>query len=318
MYFVFLKAIVTFITIIIKIEAMDPFNKYTLSLFFFLFPALCNAQSILKSQIGSVIKCRKAKVGVCVINQQGDAVTVNNRIHYPMMSVMKFHEALALLNKMNAKKILLDTEILIRPSDLFPKTYSPMYQKYGNKKIFSLPIKDVLKYSISYSDNNACDILFRYIGGPQVVCNYIHNLGFKNIVIKVNEQNMYDNPQCVYKNWSTPLATAQVLRFFLLNKLFDDSYKDYLRKIMEDTTTGADKIKGLLPKNIIVGHKTGSAERDESGLKAGDNDLGFVYLPNGKFYVIVVFVKDSKEDDKTNAQIIAQISKLVYDYEKNL
>lgn len=295
---------------------MNRLNKYIVSSLFFALPVLCQAQTTLRSQIEAVIKGKKAQVGVCVINQQGDTITVNNRIHYPMMSVMKFHEALALLNRMNAKKTSLDTEILIRPCDLSPKTYSPMYQKYGNKKSFSLPIKDVLKYSISYSDNNACDILFRYIGGPQVADKYIHKLGFKDIAIKVNEQNMHDNPQCVYKNWSTPSATTQVLRSFLLNKLFDDSYKNYLLKIMKETTTGADKIKGLLPNDIIVGHKTGSAARDESGLKAGDNDLGFVYLPNGRFYVIAVFVKDSKEDDQTNAQIIAQISKLVYDYEK--
>jgi len=152
-----------------RIKTMNRLNKYIVSSLFFALPVLCQAQATLRSQIEAVIKGKKAQVGVCVINQQGDTVTVNNRIHYPMMSVMKFHEALALLNKMNAKKTSLDTEILIRPSDLFPKTYSPMYQKYGNKKSFSLPIKDVLKYSISFSDNNACDILFRYIGGPQSV-----------------------------------------------------------------------------------------------------------------------------------------------------
>ena len=52
-----------------------------------------------------------------------------------------------------------------------------------------------------------------------------------------------------------------------------------------------------------------------TGMKAGDNDMGFVYLPHGgDHYTIAVFITDSMEDDKTNAAIIAQISKAVYDY----
>ena len=80
------------------------------------------------------------------------------------------------------------------------------------------------------------------------------------------------------------------------------------------TSTGSDKLKGLLPAETIIGHKTGSSDRDSTGMKAGDNDMGFVCLPNGDHYTIAVFITDSMEDDKTNAAIIAQISKAVYDY----
>lgn len=65
-----------------------------------------------------------------------------------------------------------------------------------------------------------------------------------------------------------------------------------------ETVTGKDKLKAGLPPAIVLGHKTGSSDRDESGLKAGDNDMGFVRLPDGSRYSIAVFVKDSKEDDK--------------------
>ena len=83
---------------------------------------------------------------------------------------------------------------------------------------------------------------------------------------------------------------------------------------MMETVTGKDKLKAGLPPAIVLGHKTGSSDRDESGLKAGDNDMGFVRLPDGSRYSIAVFVKDSKEDDKTNAALIAAISQKVYEY----
>ena len=37
-------------------------------------------------------------------------------------------------------------------------------------------------------------------------------------------------------------------------------------------------------------------------------------LPDGRSYSIAVFVMDSREDDRTNAAVIARISRLVYDY----
>ena len=56
------------------------------------------------------------------------------------------------------------------------------------------------------------------------------------------------------------------------------------------TSTGSDKLKGLLPAETIIGHKTGSSDRDSTGMKAGDNDMGFVYLPHGgDHYTIAVF-----------------------------
>ena len=81
------------------------------------------------------------------------------------------------------------------------------------------------------------------------------------------------------------------------------------------TSTASDKLKGLLPAETIIGHKTGSSDRESTGMKAGDNDMGFVYLQHGgDHYTIAVFITESMEDDITNAAIIAQISKAVYDY----
>jgi beta-lactamase class A len=73
------------------------------------------------------------------------------------------------------------------------------------------------------------------------------------------------------------------------------------------------RLKGLLPEGTIVAHKTGSSGKNESGLAAATNDVGIVTLPNGKHFIIVVFVSDSKADDKTRDNIIAEITRAVWD-----
>ena len=44
------------------------------------------------------------------------------------------------------------------------------------------------------------------------------------------------------------------------------------------------------------------------------NDIGFVLLPDGRTYSIAVFVKDSEENSQVNNKIIADISRIVYEY----
>ncbi len=78
--------------------------------------------------------------------------------------------------------------------------------------------------------------------------------------------------------------------------------------------TGQDKLKAGLLKDVILGHKTGMSSRKPDGVRIAENDAGFVILPNGETYYIAVFVTESKMADKENTALIAQISKIVYEY----
>ena len=86
---------------------------------------------------------------------------------------------------------------------------------------------------------------------------------------------------------------------------------------MTETSTGPKRIKGQLPPGTLVAHKTGTSATNEKGITAAVNDIGIVTLPNGTHFVISVFVSNSKENDETNEKIIADITKLAWDYFAN-
>ena len=268
----------------------------------------------LKADFDKLLQDKQATVGVAVVSDGCKTFTYNNQHHFPLMSVFKFHQALAVLNYLDRKQLPLTTEILIRKADLLPDTYSPLREARPEGG-FKMSVGELLRYSVSESDNNACDILFRYIGGVEVVDKYIRTLGITDFKIEATEEDMHEGFRYQYLNWTTPLAAVRALEKFCTETLFRHSgYKEFLEKIMMETVTGKDKLKAGLPPAVVLGHKTGSSDRDESGLKAGDNDMGFVRLPDGSRYSIAVFVKDYKEDDKTNAALIAAISQKVYEY----
>ena len=80
---------------------------------------------------------------------------------------------------------------------------------------------------------------------------------------------------------------------------------------MKETETGKNRLKGQLPKETVVAHKTGSPGANQEGLTAAVNDFGIVSLPDGRYYYISIFVTNSKEDAVINEKITADVSKAV-------
>lgn len=276
---------------------------------------LFSCQSVpLEAQLKEAIKDKKAEIGIAVIIDGKDTITVNNDNHYPLMSVFKFHQALALADYMAKHKQSLDTLLKIEKSDLKPDTYSPLRDKYPQGEI-EMSIADLLRYTLQQSDNNACDILFNYQGGTDAVDKYIHSLGIQDCAIVGTEAAMHEDLDLCYQNWSTPLAAAELLEIFRREPLFAKEYKDFIWQTMVECQTGQDRmVAPLLDKKVTVGHKTGTGDRNAKGQQIGCNDIGFVLLPDGRTYSIAVFVKDSEESFADNSKIIADISRIVYEY----
>lgn len=269
----------------------------------------------LEKRIQDVVKDKKAQVGVAVIIDGRDTVTVNNEHRYPMMSVFKFHQALAVADYCQRKRWSFDTAVYISKDDLKPDTYSPLRDKYPAGE-FYLSLKDLLRYTLQMSDNNACDILFKQIGGVSVVDEYIRSLGIRDFAIMVTEDEMHKNMDLCYQNWTTPIEAAKIIELFLTDTLVDKEYGDFIKQTMIECETGKDRLLKPLLDNpqAVVGHKTGTSDRNKDNLFIGINDVGFVCLSGMKRYTIAVFVKDSGESVQDTSQIIADISEVVYQY----
>jgi len=265
-----------------------------------------------EQQIEEILKDKKATVGVAVLANDTIVALHNNQIHFPLFSVFKFHVALAVLDKMDKEHVSLDSILEIKADQLLPNTYSPLKKKYPDQDV-NISLRKLIQYSVSLSDNNACDILIEYAGGIDKVNSYIKSLGLKDFNLAVNEEQMHQERVIPYQNWSTPEAVVRLLSIADKQPLFATEYKDFLWQTLKETSTGTDKLKGQLPADVIVGHKTGSSDRTPEGVKTADNDAGFVILPDGRKYYITVLIMESQETDEENAAIIARISKIVYD-----
>ena len=271
----------------------------------------------LKTTIQHIIECINGKIGVAVLGlENNDTLLINGNDKFPMQSVFKFPLALAVLHQVDEGKLSLEQKIFVRKDELLPNLWSPLREKYPDGNI-NITLDELLFYTVSMSDNSGCDILFRLIGGPKIVDRYIHSLGIAEISIVSTEEEMQKEWGVQYNNWSSPAAMNQLLSLFFHDKILSAKNKGYLWNIMVKTSTGSKRIKGLLPEGTIVAHKTGSSGTNSAGITAATNDAGIVTLPNGNHFAIVVFVSNSKADEKARESIISEITKIVWNAYSN-
>lgn len=278
-------------------------------------PALLSAQrpAALKEQLQRIISGKQAEVGIAVILNGEDTITVNNDGRYPMMSVFKFHQALAVTDYMMRNRTPLDSTLFITKEELKPDTYSPLRDKYPDDEEVTVSIQELLTYTLQQSDNNACDILFHRLVSTEETDRYIHSLGIDSCSISMTEDDMHRDLANCYRNWTTPLAAARLFEKFLTLRLPGNGYHEFLKHTLISCQTGKDRLaRPLENTQAAIGHKTGTGDRNADGKIIGTNDAGFVIPPDGQHYTIAVFVKDSAETPEATAQIIADISDAVY------
>lgn len=250
-----------------------------------------------------------------------DTITLNDRSVYPMMSVFKMHQAIALCSVFDHTGTPLDTVVSVKISSLDPNTWSPMLKDYIRDSEnhpdaeISPTVGELLRYSLIQSDNNASNLLFNRIVNTSVTDSLIATIiPRRTFQIAFTEEVMAADHSKAYDNYTSPLGAAM-----LINRLFTDSIlsadkETFITKALSECTTGTDRIVAPLAskKGITVAHKTGSGY-SSNGILAAHNDVAYIMLPDGTSYSLAIFVKDISAPESTASEAIARISAAVYD-----
>lgn len=272
-----------------------------------------NKYYALQHKLNRFVEGKDATVGIAVIIDGKDTVSVNGNRRFPMLSVYKLPIALAFGDYWRFNSQLQSDSIMLFAGDLKPDTYSPMRDKYAGIDSVRIPLREVMAYALQQSDNNASDILLKMMNGTANVAHSLQRLGAKDINVVSTEYEMHDDHDLCYKNNATPLAMAELIDKFC--REFDDPFSQEIQQLMETCETGIGRLpKPLQQTNAVIGHKTGTGFILQGGRLMAVNDVGYVKLPNGQCYTIAVFIENSGYDIAATEAIISGISEMVYTY----
>lgn len=266
----------------------------------------------LKNQIEKIIASKNADVGVSIITDNNEIISINGDKLYPMMSTFKFPIALTVLHKVENGELSMNQKIFIKNEELLENTYSPFKEKYPEGNV-SITLEAALEWMVAYSDNNITDILLRLIDGTETVDSFIADSDF---IIKYNEEQLLKDWDSQSVNKTTPNFYSKKLKQFSEGKILNKELTNWLYETMVKSPNGGNRLKGKLP-NVRIAQKTGTSFTDDKGFTLAINNTGILELPNNKKLYITVFVTNTSEEINKAEEIIADISKVTYDYYNN-
>lgn len=302
---------------------------------------LLAADDHLQNEVARLASISDGVVGITAIHIESNRhFSFHGTDRFPMASTFKVPIAVQLLSRVDRGEVRLDQMIDIEPHDLHPGsgTLSSLFNKPG----VSLSVRNLLELMLLISDNSATDVVLRLAGGPEAVTSKMRDLGISGINVNrptirliaewmgaqlppeadwapgiygklfaavTPEQQKAANDRFNQdpRDTAQPDAMADLLERIYRKKLHKAETADLLLDIMRRCQTGDARIKGILPPNTIVAHKTGS-------IGGTINDVGIVTLPDDAGHVaLALFVKQASKAD-VSERTIAQIARAVYDY----
>ncbi|MCU4178096.1 class A beta-lactamase [Bosea sp. BH3] len=263
---------------------------------------------------------------------------------FPMQSVFKLPLAVAVLQAVEAGKFKLDQKITVTRRDL-SLFHSPLAKAFKGERN-EYPLRELIRLVAGESDNTAADLLMREIGGPQVVTKMLRDGGITGISVDryerqfqpeiyglkgfswdeiADEQKLRADLKALdpqkriaalsqalkdKRDAATPEASALFLEGWAKgNWLRDPAHTAFLDRIITETKIGADRIKAGLPEGSRLAHRTGAGLTTD-GINHATNDIGIVTLPNGRRFVIAIYLTGSRAGAPEREAVHAAMARL--------
>lgn len=278
------------------------------------------------------------KVGVAAqIVGKNKIISLHGDDFFPMASTYKIAIAVSLLRDVDLQKLTLQQSVKVNPADYIAG--SGILTTYFQHQGLEISLGNLIDLMIIESDNSATQLCLSLAGGPSQVSQTLKTLGITNQSVDraadellqdfygleapatVNNVNktMKDDPTLVtrlnapnlsfeadLRDQTTPLAMLSLLTQIHEANILSPASQRFLLQAMARTQTAQNRIKGKLPRNTSVAHKSG-------GLGGIANDVGYITLPNEQLLAIAIFTKSSHTDQKDRDEAIAEITRTLYD-----
>jgi beta-lactamase class A len=294
-----------------------------------------------KDVVEAIVKASEGTVGVSVKHMEsGEGFSVNGDASFPLASVVKLPILTEVMAEIEDGRLALSDEWSLKPSDQF---YDGSLLSDLKAPGIRVSVENLINMMMWLSDNTATDLLLTKVGIERVNAR-MRAFGIDGILVgrtirellldyyvgdsrtfrsmpkdefaHLYERKAAEDPGALAKakadfglnpaDHATPLAVNALLEKIFRKEVLDPASCDHILKIMAGCQTGAKRIRGLLPPDTAVAHKTGT-------IGGTINDCGIIELPGGAGHVALSVLSKDTDPDHTE-DTIALIAKTVYDY----
>ena len=221
---------------------------------------------------------------------------------FPMCSTFKFLAAAAVLKRVDEKKENLDQFVSYSAKDILE--YAPVTKEHL-KDGGGMTLGGLCEAAIEQSDNTAGNLLLNAIGGPAGLTNFVRTLGDRVTRLDRIEPELNSAIPGDERDTTTPAAMCTDTQRLLLGDALSEASRRRLEDWLQRNETGGLMIRAGIPKNWIIGDKTGR------GSNGAANDIAIMRPPGRAPILLAVYSVGSTATPDDRAAAIAEVAKIV-------
>ncbi len=163
-----------------------------------------------------------------------------------------------------------------------------------------MTIRQLCDAAVRYSDGTAGNLLLRDLGGPKELTEFARSLGDPVTRMDRIEPDIVSAEPGDPRDTSSPRALGGDYHKIVLGDALVPEKRAVLRDLLERNTTGAARIKAVLPKGWKIANKTGTGDYGTI------NDIAIVWPPKSAPLVISIMSSRPDRNATYNEDLVAQ------------
>ena len=270
-------------------------------------PLVANAQQIqtsasIQKKLAELDASSGGRLGISAINTANNArIQYHAEERFPLCSTSKVMAAAAILKESEKNQSLLQKQITYGKKDVEKSGYAPITQQHLSH---GMSVNELCQAAIEYSDNAAMNLLMKTLGGPDAVTTYARSIDDHTFQLDQWEPELNTAPND-NRDTTTPNAMANSLKQLTLGGVLTPPQREQLKTWLKNNTTGNARIRAGVPKDWIVGDKTGTGDYGTS------NDIAIIWPPNCAPIILAIYFTQDKKDAALREDVIASATRLV-------
>ena len=248
------------------------------------------------------------------LSNSNHSLLINEREYFHAASTMKTPVMIEIFKQSAEGKFNLQDSLLVEnkfKSIVDGSEFALELERDGGEKLYDaigtkVSIADLLRDMIIHSSNLATNLLIQLVDAKNVNRS-MRQFGAKdiNVLRGVEDMKAYEaglsnsttayDLILIFERLAEGTAVNQEADLQMINILTDQQHRDV--------------IPSKLPKDLKIANKTG-------WITGVHHDSAIVFLPDGRKYVLVLLSKEM-EDMEKGTEMLATVSRLVYDYMVN-
>lgn len=221
---------------------------------------------------------------------------------FPSGCTSKLIGVAAILKKSMQDKSFLQQRIYFTENDLV--TWSPDTKNHLND---GMTIAELSAAALTKSDNTAMNLLLAKLGGINSMNQFARSIGDMSFRQDNNwPSEAMSGGRNNVKDSTTPNAMLNSLRKIAFGNVLAPSQRELLLQWMKANTTGDKRIRAGVPKDWIVGDKTGTGS-----YYGTTNDIGIIWPANCAPLLVTIYYTSNNKHAIKRDNILAKATRII-------